>query len=166
VLFRYRGREGQKGSARGERREWQGARKGGVWNEKGGKVDGWKKSATASLTGIIDAVDNGRIYLHEQHCRILECDLQGLDEGVDDHGGDLHVALINFGLRQEPRVACELAQTLRAPEQDVRRACLGQEAEHEQSDGGRRPDGLEERPPPGLGRDGKAAKKRTEGGCV
>ena len=53
--------------------------------------------------GVVDAVDDGGINLHEEDGRILDCDFERLDQGVDEHGAPVQVALVDFGLRHEAR---------------------------------------------------------------
>ena len=79
--------------------------------------------------------------MNKKHGWILDSDLYGLDEGIEGHGRDLHVALVDLALRHEARVAGELTQALGAAEQDVGAARLGQADEHQDQDRGRCPDG-------------------------
>lgn len=76
----------------------------------------------------------------------------------------LHIPLVDLGLGHEALVARELADAPRPAEEEVRRAGLGEEEEHDDGDGRGRPDGLEERPAPGLCGDGEPRKQGAEGG--
>lgn len=115
--------------------------------------------------GVVDAVDDGGVDLDEHDGRVLEGDLEGLDEGVDEDVGDLHVALVDLALGHETLVAGELAEAAGALEEDGVAAGLGEEEEHEDEDRGGGPDGLVEGPPPALDGDGEAGKERTKGRC-
>lgn len=105
---------------------------------------------------VVDAVDDGSVDLDEEDGRVLDCDLEGLDEGVNNDSRGLEVALVDFGLGHEAVVARQLAETLSAAEEDVGRRGLGEEEEHDEEDGGRGPKDLPERPAPAHGGDGKA----------
>lgn len=112
--------------------------------------------------GVVDAVDDGGVDLHKKHGGILDGDLDGLDEGVEEDGGHLLVALVNLALRHEVVVSGGLAEALGALHQESGSAGLGEDEKHDDEDGSRRPDGLEERPAPALDGDGETAKKRAE----
>lgn len=88
-----------------------------------------------SLTGVVDAIDDGCVDLHEEHGRIFEGNLHGLDKRINGHGRELHVSLVNLALRHETRVARKLAEALGPTQEDVRRARLREQAEHEDGDG-------------------------------
>lgn len=75
----------------------------------------------------------------------------------------VQVVLVNLALGHEALVAGELAQAAGAAEQDVCAAGLGEEEEHADEDRGGGPEGLEERPAPGLRGDGETREERTQG---
>ncbi|KUI54773.1 hypothetical protein VP1G_10638 [Cytospora mali] len=103
---------------------------------------------------VVDPVYDCRVDLHEEDGRVLEGDLDGLDQRLDQDPRRLQVALVDLALRHEALVACQLAETLCAPQEDVRRAGLREEEEHDEEDRRGGPDDLEERPPPSHDRDG------------
>lgn len=125
----------------------------------------WRREGE-SLTGVVDSVDDSRVNLHEQHGGILNGDLHGLDESINKDIRNLHVALIDLGLGHEAFIARELAKTLGAAKEQVGAAGFREQEEHDDGHGSRHPDGLVERPAPGLGGDGEAREEGAESSWI
>lgn len=115
--------------------------------------------------GVVDTVDDGSVDLNEEDSRILECDLEGLDERLNEDSRDLHVPLVDLALGHEALATGELAQTAGALEQDGVAAGLGEEHEHDDEDRGGGPDGDVEGPAPAFNWDGEAGEERAESSC-
>lgn len=57
--------------------------------------------------GVVDAVDEGGVEVHESDGGVFDGDFEGLDDGGYEHFGGLDVLLVDFGLRAEAGVAGE-----------------------------------------------------------
>lgn len=112
--------------------------------------------------GVVDTIDDSSVDLNEQHSRVLEGNLEGLDEGLEEDAGDLHVALVDFALGHEAIAAGDLAQATGTLEEDSVAAGLGEEEEHEDEDWSGGPDGDVEGPAPAFDGNGKAGEEGTE----
>lgn len=80
--------------------------------------------------GVVDAVNDCGVDLDEEHGWVFDCDFEGLDEGVDGDGGDVHVALVELGLRHEAVCGVDFAEAGGASEENRCAACFGEEEEH------------------------------------
>ncbi len=69
--------------------------------------------------GIIDAVDERRVQVHEGYSGVLDRDLDGFDERGYDDAGRFNIFLVDFRLRAEAGVVREGAEARRAAEEDV-----------------------------------------------
>lgn len=80
--------------------------------------------------GVVNAVDDCGVDLDEEDGRVFDCDLEGLDEGVEGDGGEVHVLLVEFGLGFEMAGVVDFAESLGSSEEDGCAACFGKDEEH------------------------------------
>ena len=110
--------------------------------------------------GVIDAIDEAGIHVHEGDGWVFDCDLDRLDQRVYNHRGRVQALFVDFRLRTETIVARQFTQPGSAAQKDVGTRGLRYANEHDDKDGTGDPDNFPERPPPSFGFD---RKTREEG---
>ncbi len=116
--------------------------------------------------GVVDAVDEGGVEVHERDGGVLDGDFDRFDQRVENDSGRLEALLVDFRLRFEAGVAGEFTQARRAAEEDVRGRGFGDAEEHEDEDGGGEPEDFPQRPAPAFSCDGEAGDKGAKSGTT
>ena len=133
---------------------------------EGEAVHGWVDEGEDFEEGVVDAVDDGCVEVHEGDGWVFDCDFDGFDERVEDYGGGFQALLVYFRLGLQAGVVCEGAEAGGAAEEDVGCGGFGDEEEHEDEDGAGDPEDFPEGPAPAFGGNGEAGEERSEGGTA
>lgn len=112
--------------------------------------------------GVVDAVDDGGVDLDEEHGRVLEGDLDGLDEGVEQGGAGPEAALVQLRLRHEARAAGAAPEPTGPAEEDGGPTRLRERDQHAEEHRRRRPHALVQRPAPAARGHGEARQQRAQ----
>lgn len=116
--------------------------------------------------GVVDAVDEAGIDMYVRDGGVFDGDFDGFDESVEEDSRGVEIALVDFRLRFEVRVAGEFAETVRAAEEDIGRGSFGEADKHEQKHGASDPEDLPKTPAPAFGGDCEAREQRAERGAA
>lgn len=110
------------------------------------------------------AMPSGRTYVYVRKCysRVLDHNLNGLDDCIPEHFRDRQFLLVKLALGLDLHIAGQLSEALSSSSKNVVRRSLGICEQENNEDWSCQPDNLPQSPSPSFGLNGKRSDDWTE----